>query len=68
MYYASKVKFDRCDVLISPSTLSEYGTFDSKHLDAIESIGYEATCRQIDEIRAAIARTRSSTHPASRLS
>lgn len=59
MYYVSRVKFDRCDVLISPEELSRYGTFDSKHLDEIESIGYEACCRRIEEIRSAIRRKRS---------
>lgn len=54
MYYASRLKFDRCDVLISPSALSAYGTFDSKHLEEIEAIGYEASCREMEAIRAAI--------------
>lgn len=36
-------KFKHCDLVISPKTLSKYGTFDKKYLNEIFDIGYNAT-------------------------
>jgi NTE family protein len=36
-------KFKYCDLIISPKTLSKYGTFDKKYLNEIFDIGYNAT-------------------------
>lgn len=36
-------KFKHCDLVISPKTLSKYGTFDKKYLNQIFDIGYNAT-------------------------
>ncbi|HUH29030.1 patatin-like phospholipase family protein [Gelidibacter sp.] len=35
-------KFAECDLMISPSELNAFGTFDKKNIDAIVEIGYNA--------------------------
>ncbi|MBX2981703.1 MAG: patatin-like phospholipase family protein [Flavobacteriales bacterium] len=42
-------KFDDCDLIISPESLSAFGTFSTKHVDAIFRIGYEAALRKLEE-------------------
>ena len=37
------LKFDKCDLVICPEELSEYGTFDKKYLNKIFEIGYNYT-------------------------
>jgi len=37
------LKFDKCDLVICPEDLSNYGTFDKKHLKEIFKIGYNYT-------------------------
>lgn len=36
-------KFSKCDLVISPDALGNYGTFDKKGVDEIFKLGYEAT-------------------------
>jgi NTE family protein len=55
MYLGSESKFGRCDVLIHPEPLSRYGTFDTRHLEEIESIGHAAALERMEEILAALA-------------
>lgn len=55
MYLASRAKFDRCDIVISPPELSNYNLFDAKHHEEIERVGYEAGIAAIDQIRHAVA-------------
>jgi NTE family protein len=37
------LKFDKCDLIVCPEDLGNYGTFDKKHLDDIFEIGYNYT-------------------------
>jgi len=53
-YTLSKKSFDRCDFLICPQSLAEFNTFEMKHLETIEAIGYEAALERIDAIAAAL--------------
>jgi NTE family protein len=55
MYFNSRRKFHDCDILICPPELSRFGTFDSKHLEEIYQVGYEAARSRMDEIREAVA-------------
>jgi NTE family protein len=50
MFLAAEPKFGRCELLICPQSLSQYGTFDTKRLEEIEAIGYEAALEQLDAI------------------
>lgn len=38
----NKHKFEECDIMIAPSKLNRFGTFDRKNLDEIVDIGYNA--------------------------
>jgi NTE family protein len=58
MYYASKRKFHQCDLVICPPELSRFGSFDSKHLDEILEIGYQATREQMESILQLVGRDR----------
>jgi NTE family protein len=53
-YALSRTNFARCDFLLRPQSLAEYGTFDMKPLEEIEAIGYEAAIERIDAIAAAL--------------
>lgn len=55
MFFASKAKFEDCDVMICPVGLSAYGTFDTRHAREIYRVGYEATIGRIDAIARALA-------------
>ena len=46
---ASTMKFDRCDVIIDPQKLTEFGMFSSSHIDEIFEIGYEDAKRVIED-------------------
>lgn len=50
MYFTAKIKFEKCDVVISPAELSKFGTFETRKLHEICEIGYEATLERMDEI------------------
>jgi NTE family protein len=54
MFQNSRFKFGRCDAVICPPALSQYGTFDTRHLDDIEALGYAAACEQMDAILEAV--------------
>ncbi|UCF67051.1 MAG: patatin-like phospholipase family protein [Acidobacteriota bacterium] len=54
MYRSSEAKFALCDVVIRPASLARFGIFDTKHLDAIEAVGYEATVKQMPAIQQAV--------------
>lgn len=41
-------KFDDCDLVISPKSLSAFGTFSTQHVDEIFRIGYEAAQRKLE--------------------
>lgn len=56
MYLASRVKFERCDVVISPTELQGFGLFDARNHLQIERIGYEAALRSMAEIERALVR------------
>jgi NTE family protein len=55
-YYSSKRKFHHCDLLLSPSELSAFGTFDTKHFPAIMEIGYRATQEKMETILSLVGR------------
>lgn len=42
-------RFSKCDVLIYPSQLSKYGTFDKKSIEAIYQIGYMETQHELSQ-------------------
>ncbi|KAA3624299.1 MAG: patatin [Flavobacterium sp.] len=44
----SILKFKQCDLVISPTDLSLFGTFDMKYTDAIFDIGYNETKRVLE--------------------
>lgn len=51
-------KFENCDLVISPSELDNFGTFDRKNLNTIFKIGYETTKKMLEnnlELRQKIA-------------
>ena len=50
MYYSSKRKFHQCDLLLCPTELSRFGTFDTKHFQEIMQIGYRAAQEQMETI------------------
>lgn len=51
MYYSSKRKFHRCDLVLAPPELSRYGTFDTKLMPEIMEVGYRAARERMKEIR-----------------
>lgn len=55
-YLSSHARFDRCDVLVCPAELTRFGTFDTKHLERIESIGYRAALAEMAAIETALGR------------
>jgi len=50
MFKVSQAKFDRCDLLICPEELGRFGLFDTKKLEEIEKIGYDAARERMDAI------------------
>jgi NTE family protein len=50
MYQTARPKFDLCDLLLCPDALNAIGTFETKHFDRIEAIGYDAAMAQMDRI------------------
>jgi len=50
MYYSSKRKFHQCDLLLCPTELSRFGTFDAKHFEEIMRVGYRTASEQMDSI------------------
>jgi NTE family protein len=50
MYYSSKRKFHQCDLLLCPTELSHFGTFDTKHFQEIMQVGYRAAQEQMETI------------------
>ena len=55
MYYSSRGKFHECDLVLCPSELSSYGTFDTKHMAEIVEVGYRATRERMDDIVRVVA-------------
>lgn len=53
-YWTSKRKFPRCDFLVFPESVGQYWTFETKHFEEIEEIGYEAAVEQLDAIERAL--------------
>ncbi len=50
----SQSKFQECDFLFAPRTLYKYGTLDTRYIDEIFDIGYQAALTQMDQIFAAL--------------
>ncbi|MRH99448.1 patatin [Kriegella sp. EG-1] len=48
--FDSLAKFKNCDFVISPESLSKYGTFDMRSIDAIFKIGYNSTIEALNGI------------------
>ncbi len=46
----SESKFQHCDILIAPHQLNEVGTFSMNRIDEVFTIGYETTCRKLEEL------------------
>lgn len=55
MYHASKRKFHQVALLISPSELNRYSTFDTRRHPEIVEIGYRAAVECLDDIEALVA-------------
>jgi NTE family protein len=55
MFRASQAKFAKCDVVIRPPNLSRFGVFDTKHLDDIETAGYDAAVAQMPVIEKVVS-------------
>jgi NTE family protein len=54
MFRTSRAKYGACNVVIRPPNLASFGTFDTKHNDAVEAIGYEAALERMPEILRAV--------------
>jgi NTE family protein len=54
MFRASEAKFGRCDVVVVPPGLLEYGSLDTRHMKEIERAGYDAASSRMPEIVSAI--------------
>jgi len=52
MYHASKRKFHHADLVLSPTELSRYSTFDLRRHAEIVDVGYRAALRRMDAIGA----------------
>ena len=52
MYHASKRKFHQVALLISPSELNRYSTFDTRRHPEIVEIGYRAAVEHLDDVEA----------------
>ena len=50
MYYRSRDKFHRCDLVICPPELARFGNFDTRHYARILEIGYRAAQERMPEI------------------
>ncbi|MCB9053771.1 MAG: patatin-like phospholipase family protein [Lewinellaceae bacterium] len=48
----SVYKFKWCDLVFAPSTLWQFGIFDTKKVDEIYQAGYEHACRKMDKLMA----------------
>ena len=59
MHFNSRQKFHQCDLVLCAPDLSDYGTFDTKHMEEIVEVGYRDARERMDEIRRVIARARS---------
>ena len=55
VFNTTSLGFAGCDVLIDPPELGQYHFLSFSHLEKIYEVGYEATARQLPEIRARIA-------------
>ena len=47
-YFAARTKFEQCDLVLCPEPLSEYGFFDTKHIERIFEIGYRAALAKME--------------------
>lgn len=56
MFQASQAKFRRCDVVLCPERLCRFGSFEKKHLEAIEAVGYDAAVQRLADIERAVER------------
>ncbi|MBA3850348.1 MAG: hypothetical protein C0502_10205 [Opitutus sp.] len=55
MFNKSRANFGRCDVVILPLELANYGMFDTKRLGEIEKTGYREAKRRMAEILRVVA-------------
>lgn len=56
MFYSSQRRFHQCDLLLCPTELSRFGTFDTKHFEEIMQIGYRAARKQMEDILGLVGR------------
>ena len=50
MFFASRRKFHDCDVLLCPEELTRFGVFDTKAIDEIFEVGYQAALERMHSI------------------
>jgi NTE family protein len=55
MHFASRRRFHRCDLVLSPEALTGFNLFDVKRHHEIADLGYQAALARLDEIRALLA-------------
>lgn len=55
MFHNSQRKFERCDLLICPPELRDFGTFDTRHFEAILDVGYRAIRERMDQLHTLLA-------------
>jgi NTE family protein len=55
-FQVSRSKFGSCDVVILPEGLERFGVFQTKGLDKVEAVGYEAALRRMPAILEALRR------------
>ncbi len=63
MYFASRQKFHQCDLVLCPSELSRFGTFDTKHMEEILEVGYRAARARMDDLHRVIGEVGRSRAP-----
>jgi NTE family protein len=54
IYFHAKARFHDCDLVIHPPGLTPYNLFDTRHLDEIYQLGYQAAQKHLDAIEEAI--------------
>lgn len=58
MFLHAQTQFAQCDLVIRPPGTNGYTMFDTKHVHAIEALGYEAARARLPEIHALLRRSR----------
>jgi len=63
LYADSQFKFSQCEYVFEPQALSKFGLLDTKQIDTIYNISYEAACRDMEMILKAIEQPKKPVEP-----